>query len=56
MSASKSVRDDRRLLDKELMTDFLARVLAIFDAFVLERMLITLGHALFLQGTESDGV
>ena len=38
MSASKSVRDDRRLLDKELMTDFLARLLAIFDAFVLERM------------------
>ena len=56
MSAPQSLCNDRRLLDKQLVTDFPARLPALFDTFVRAKMSITPGRERFLPAIESGQV
>ena len=56
MSAPQSLCNDRRLLDKRLVSHFPARRPALFDTFVRAKMSINPGRARFLPALESDQV
>ena len=56
MSAPQSLCNDRRLLDKQLVTDFPTRLPALFDTVVHAKMSITPGRERFLPAIESGQV